>query len=59
MVPTTVVTEVTIGGMLSKALTIAIWSNGNILKVLFTWSKSLKLVNSRLCNPTIGVPRAT
>ena len=33
VVPTTVVTEVTIGGMLSEAFTIA---KGNILKVLFT-----------------------
>ena len=44
VVPTTVVTRVTIGGMLSEPFIVAIWSNGNILKFLFTWSKSLKFV---------------
>ena len=53
--PTIVATEVTIGGTLSEAFTIAIWSKGNILTVLLSWSKSLKLAKSRYGSPTRGV----
>lgn len=35
VVPTAVVVGVTIGGMLSEAFAVAIWSIGNVLKVLF------------------------
>ena len=57
VVPSSVVNEVTIGETLSKAFTVAIWSKGNILKVLFSWSKSLKLAKSGFGSPTIGVFR--
>lgn len=57
LVPTIVVIWGTIGGTISEAFIVAIWSKGNILKVLVSWSKSLKLAKSGFGSPTIGVFR--